>query len=310
MTEAKECFAVLNTGAKMPLVGYGTFLSKPGEVGPAVEAALKAGYRHIDCAECYENQAEIGAVFNKVFNDAASGIKREDVFITSKLWITDFHPDKVKAALEKALKDLQLTYLDLYLMHIPIASEKKDDKTVASKRSGFALLDTWKVLEKCHKDGMSKAIGVSNFPAILINDFQNAADIVPAVNQIERHPYLQQLETVKFNKACGIVVTAYAPLGAPGLMGDKFKDLKPLLSNDVIVAIAKKHSHTPAQVLSRWSVDSGVVVIPKSVNPTRIVENFNVFDFKLDEEDLKQIATLDASFRTFTQDWPGVPCFL
>lgn len=307
--EQKDAVAVLNTGAKMPLVGYGTFLSKPGEVGPAVEAALKAGYRHIDCAECYENQAEIGAVFNKVFNDPESGIKREDVFITSKLWVTYYHPDKVKAGLEKALQDLQLSYLDLYLMHIPISSEKKDGKIVATRRTGYSLHDTWKVLETCHKAGLAKAIGVSNFPAILMNDFQNGAEIVPAVNQIERHPYLSQMENVKFNQDLGVVVTAYAPLGAMGLMGKKFDKLKPLFTNDVIVAIAAKHKHTPAQVLIRWSVDSGVVVIPKSVTPSRIVENFSVFDFKLDEEDMKQIAALDCDFRTFAQDWPGVPCF-
>lgn len=309
MSESKENYVTLNSGALMPIVGYGTFLAKPGEVAAGVEAALKVGYRHIDCAECYENQAEIGEVFNRVFNDASTGIKREHVFITSKLWITDFKPSSVRPALEKCLKDLQLGYLDLWLMHIPVACEKKDGKIVGGRRLGYSLHDTWVEVEKAYKEKLCKSIGVSNFPVVLINDFQNKCEIVPAVNQIERHPYLAQNENVAFNKDCGISITAYAPLGAAGLMGSKFTDLKPPLENAAVVAVAAKHKKTAAQVLIRWSIDQGVVVIPKSVTASRIAENFNVFDFKLDEEDMKSINALDVGFRTFTQDWMGVPCF-
>jgi len=308
---SRDCYCVLNTGAKMPLVGYGTFLSEPGIVGPAVEAAFKAGYRHVDCAECYDNEVEIGVVFNKIFSDASSGIKREDVFVTSKLWTNDFHPSKVRAALEKTLKDLQLSYLDLYLMHIPIPTEKKtkDGDSTAVRRAGFSLLDTWRVLEQCHKEGLVKAIGVSNFPCVLINDFQNACEIVPAVNQIERHPYLAQYELHAFHQSLGIAITAYAPFGNPGLMSEKLRSQGPLLSNPVILETAKKHRKTPAQVLIRWQIDSGCVVIPKSITPTRIAENFDVFDFKLDAEDMARIRSLDCGFRLFAQDWAGVPCF-
>lgn len=306
---SKECFATLNTGAKMPMVGYGTFLSEPGVVGPAVEAAFKEGYRHIDCAECYDNQVEIGVVFDKIFNDASSGVTREDVFITSKLWTNDFHPSKVRPALEKTLKDLRLSYLDLYLMHIPIPTEKKDGNSVATKRAGFSLLDTWRVLEQCHKEGLVKAIGVSNFPCVLLNDFQNACEIVPAVNQIERHPYLAQYELQNFHNTLGVSITAYAPFGNPGLFSDKLRSQGPLLSNAAILDIAKKYKKTPAQVLIRWQIDSGCVVIPKSITPARIAENFDVFDFKLAPEDMARLKALDCGFRLFAQDWAGVPCF-
>lgn len=307
--ETKENHVRLNTGAFMPIVGFGTFLSKPGEVAQAVQHALDAGYRHIDCAATYGNEAEIGAVFAKVFGDPESGIKREDVFITSKLWLTNFHPDKVEAALAQTLKDLQLDYLDLYLIHIPIPCKKNEKgETRALKRAGFSLHDTWKELEKAYKAGLCKAIGVSNYASVLLNDLQNCCEIMPAMNQIERHPYLPQDVNVKFIKDNGIQVTAYAPLGAPGLMGSKFE--KKPMEHEVIVGIAEKYKKTPAQVLIRWSIDCGVVVIPKSVNEARIKQNFDVFDFKLDEDDMKQIATLGVNaLRTFEQDWMGAPSF-
>lgn len=298
----------LNTGAHMPLVGFGTFLSKKGEVAAAVTEALKTGYRHIDCAATYENEEEIGEVFGKVFKEGE--IKREDVFITSKLWITEFHPDKARAALLKTLKDLQLDYLDLYLIHIPVASEKTDGNIKAARRTGFSVHDTWKVLEKCYEEGLVKAIGVSNYPAVLLNDLNNCCKVVPAVNQIERHPYLSQLKNVAFNKELGLAVTAYAPLGAPGLMAKMFAEKGSLMENEIVKKVAEKHGKAAAQVLIRWSVDSGVVVIPKSVTASRIQANFDVFDFKLDGDDMAEIAKLDCNLRSFTQDWMGVPCFL
>lgn len=299
----------LNTGAKMPRVGFGTFLSKKGEVAAAVGHALKNGYRHIDCAATYGNECEIGEVFAGVFGDESSGIKREDVFVTSKLWITCLHPNKVEDACRQTLKDLQLDYVDLYLVHMPVPIVKEDGSSKAMKRAGFTMHDTWKAMEAVHKLGLAKAIGISNFPAILVNDLQNGCEIMPAVHQIERHPYLQQNQNVVFNKSHGIVVTAYAPLGAPGLMASKYVDVKGLLANAVVLEIAKKHGKTAAQVLIRWSVDSDVVVIPKSVTPARIEQNFDVFDFALDEQDMKEMLGLDIGMRTFAQDWMGVPMF-
>jgi len=300
----------LNTGAMMPTPGFGTFLSEPGQVGPAIDAALRAGYRHIDCAACYENEQEIGAEFAKWFDNKDSGVRREDVFVTSKLWLTEFHPSKVRAALQKTLADLRLAYLDLYLIHIPVICNRNEEgNSRAAKRAGFTLHDTWKVLEACYEEGLVKAIGVSNFPAVLLNELQNGCKIMPAVNQIERHPYLTQPENVAFNKDLGVVVTAYAPLGAPGLKGDDYKTVSSPLENAVILAIAAKYGKTPAQVLLRWSIDSGIVPLPKSINPSRIVENFNVFDFKLDAEDMAAVNNLNIGLRTFKQDWMGIPCF-
>lgn len=294
----------------MPILGFGTYQCATGVVGPCLEQAFKAGYRHIDCAEIYGNQKEIGVAFKKIFNDPNSGVKRQDVFITSKLWITDFRPETVRGAFQKALTDLQLDYLDLYLMHIPVTcvpTPEGGEKAV--RRAGFSLLDTWRVLEGCHEEGMAKAIGVSNFPAILINDFQNAAKIVPAVNQIERHPYLSQMELVNFHRSLGIVSTAYSPLGAPGEMGAKFNQVAEPLKHPLIQAIAKKHGKTPAQVLIRWSVDAGIPVIPKSSTTSRIIENFDIFDFDLDAEDQSQIGGLNRGLRLFEQSDEGVPCF-
>jgi len=195
-------------------------------------------------------------------------------------------------------------------MHIPIPAEPTPEGgEKALRRSGFALLDTWRVLEECHQEGKLKAIGVSNFPAILINDFQNAAKVVPAVNQIERHPYLSQMELVAFHRSLGIGLTAYSPLGAPGEMGAKFGQVVEPLRHPVIQTIARKYHKTPAQVLIRWSIDAGIPVIPKSSKTPRILENFDVFDFNLDAEDQQQIAGLNRDLRLFEQSSEGVPCF-
>jgi len=305
-----DLHVVLSTGAKMPILGFGTYQCPQGLVGACLEQAFKAGYRHIDCAEIYGNQKEIGAAFTKIFNDPKSGVKRQDIFITSKLWITDFRPESVRPALQKALTDLQLEYLDLYLMHIPVPCVKTPEgEEKAARRAGFALLDTWRVLEGAHAEGVVKAIGVSNFPAILINDFQNAAKVVPACNQIERHPYLSQMELVEFHRSLGIALTAFSPLGAPAEMGAKFAKVSEPLKNPVIQAIANKYGKTPAQVLLRWSIDSGIPVIPKSSTNSRIVENFDVFDFNLDAADMSHIAALDRGLRLFEQNQEGVPCF-
>jgi diketogulonate reductase-like aldo/keto reductase len=257
------------------------------------------------------NQKEIGAAFTKIFNDPNSGVKREDVFITSKLWVEDFHPDRVNIGLQKGLKDLQLDYLDLFLIHIPVPCVTTPEKGLrAARRTGFALIDTWRVLETCHAQGLVRSIGVSNFPAVLMNDFQNAAKIVPAVNQIERHPYLSQLELVEFHRSLGVALTAYSPLGARGPeTAAKFTQICEPIKHPVIKAIAQKYGKTPAQVLIRWSVEAGIPVIPKSSTPARIVENFDVFDFNLDAEDLSQIASMNRNLRLFEQADEGVPVF-
>lgn len=305
----------LYTGAKMPQVGFGTFLSKPGEVAQAVREALKAGYRHIDCAAVYGNEKEIGEVFAEVFGDESSGIKREDVWITSKLSPTMADPTKVRIALQTTLSDLQLDYLDLYLIHqpVPVQPDPTYDgkhriigKFMPLRSRGWGLQDVWRSMEAMQEEGLAKHIGVSNYAAQALNDLWMYARIQPAVLQIERHPYHSQKKIVEFCSANNVAITNYAPLGAPGLYTGQDA---PLLSNPAVLEIAKKHDKTAAQVLIRWGVDTNTIVIPKSVKPHRIQENFNVLDFKLTSEDLAALDGLERGGRLFQQDWMGVPAF-
>jgi len=289
----------------MPLVGFGTFLSKPGEIQPALKAAIEGGYRHIDCAAVYRNEAEIGQTLQELFT--AGVVKREDLFITSKLANSQMHPDEVLPALKKTLSDLQLTYLDLYLVHLPVAAVVPAEGTPSVRRlPGFGLQDTWRQFEKAYEQGLVKAIGVSNFNIQTLNDCLNYAKIAPAVNQVERHPYLVQPKLVKFCKDYHVAITAYASLGAPGLQRGISV---PLLEDATIAEIAKKHNKKPSQVLLRWSLEENVIVIPKSVTVERIHENFNILDFTLTPEEVEKISSLDQNLRSFTQEWFGCPIF-
>jgi alcohol dehydrogenase (NADP+) len=294
-------FVKLNTGALMPQLGIGTFLSEPGEVGQSVKIALEHGYRHIDCAAAYDNQKEIGHVLKEIFSEGK--IKREDVFITSKLPAPNMKPDGIAAKLNETLEELQISYLDLYLLHQPVPCKKEGDKMVPQR--GFGMHEVWKAMEALYHSGKVKAIGISNFPTIIVNDLLNYAKVPPAVQQIELHPYLPQLKHCEFLRTNGITITAYSPLGAPGFV----KDNKPLIKNELVVDIAKKYRKTPAQVLIRWQIDQGHVVIPKSVKKERIHENFNVFDFQLDHGEVEALRKLDRNFRGFDQDWHQVPTF-
>lgn len=286
----------------MPIIGLGTFLSKPGEVALAVKAALHLGYRHIDCAEAYDNQKEIGEALSEIWKEGK--IKREEVFFTSKLNAKKMQPDLVQKQLEQTLQELQLTYLDLYLIHHPVAVGA-DSKY----RRGVSIQDIWREMEKLQDSGKVKAIGVSNFPTVLVNDLLNYARIKPAVNQIERTPYLTQKRHIEFLKSEGIHITAFGPLGAPGLMGQRKPNVKPLMSNQTVIDIATKKGKTIAQVLIRWAIQSQTVVIPKSTTPARIEENFKVLDWELTNDEMKALDDLNADYRYFDQDWHGVPVF-
>jgi len=294
---------VLNNGVHMPLLGLGTFLAKPGEVKEAVKVALRLGYRHLDCAEAYNNQKEVGEALQEAY--AELKISRKDIFITSKLRPLDSDPALVERNLGETLKDLQTDYVDLYLIHIGAFAVKENG--ISKPRRGSSIEQMWRKFEAAYDAGKAKAIGVSNFPTVLINDLLNYCRIKPTVNQIERHPYLVQRKHVDFCLSEKVEITAYAPLGAPGLFGHT--EDKPLLENPVILEIAKKHNKTAAQVLIRWSIDGKVVVIPKSVKPERVEENWKVWDFKLSEEEMKAIDNLDRNRRYFQQDWFGVPLY-
>jgi alcohol dehydrogenase (NADP+) len=285
----------LVSGNEMPAIGLGTWRSNAGEVEQAVkDAILEVGYRHIDCAAIYGNEAEIGTVFKSVLSvssdAAATAVKREDLFVTSKLWNSKHAPDKVESTLRRTLSDLHLDYLDLYLIHWPVIQDDDDD-TKLLPLEGIPIEDTWKALEACVDKGLVRDIGVSNFSAAKLKSLWETARIKPSVNQVERHPYLQQPKLVEFCKEHGIVLTAYSPLGK----GTRYSgtDAGSLLDDETIIAIATKHGVTPAQVLICWAVACGTGVIPKSTKKHRLQENFQSIKFTLDEDDMTKLTALD-----------------
>jgi len=296
----------LNNGMKMPLLGLGTWNSKPGEVEAAVEHALRKGYRHLDCAAMYDNEAEVGAGI------VASGVPRSEIFITSKLWSTKHHPEDVEVACRKTLEDLGLDYLDLFLIHSPVAFQRGEDR-FPKNVDGTTKFDTdihptttWLAMEKLVEKGLTKSIGLSNFNSVQIADVLEKGSVKPVTNQVECHPYLGQAKLFDFCKERGITITAYSPLGSPDRPWAQPGE--PLLLDDPkIKAIATKHSKSPAQVLIRWQVQRGIIVIPKSVTPTRIEENANVFDFQLSADEMKEIESFDCNGRLIQPLIDGKP---
>lgn len=257
----------LNDGIIMPQVGFGVWQVKDDEAQPAVEKALEVGYRNIDTAAVYENEAGVGRAI------LASGLARVDFFVTTKLWNTEQGTDTAFAAFEKSLDLLGLDFVDLYLIHW------------ASPHRGL-YKESWETLIKIQESGWARSIGVSNFAIDHLKVLSKATGLVPAVNQIELHPFFQQRELQEYNTAHGIVTEAWSPL-AQGKS----------LDNKILLGLAAKHEKTVAQVVIRWHMQSDRLVIPKSTTPHRIAENFGVFDFELDEEDMNFIATLDAGTR-------------
>ncbi|MEX2512853.1 MAG: aldo/keto reductase [Cyclobacteriaceae bacterium] len=307
-------FIKFNNGDKMPILGLGTWKSAPGEVYQAVLWALETGYRHIDCAAVYQNEKEVGKALSEAFENGL--VKREEVFVTSKLWNNFHEEDQVEKGLMQSMQDLQLDYLDLYLIHWPVAVKRQ--VLFPEKESDFLtykeapLSGTWKGMESVKQKGLTKHIGVSNFNSSKLKEVMEKAQVKPELNQIESHPFLPQENLVMFCKENGIALTAYSPLGsADRPKGRKKQDEPALMENTMIKEIAQKHEVTPAQVLIAWSIQRDIAVIPKSVNKDRIKQNFEAILVKLDDTDKQQIQNIAIQYRyidgTFFTDIPGSP---
>ncbi|WKY01523.1 hypothetical protein Q1695_015489 [Nippostrongylus brasiliensis] len=290
----------LSSGFEMPVLGLGTWQSKPGEVGKAIEIALNAGYSHIDCAYAYGNQEEIGNVLTNVFSTTH---KREDVFITSKVWNTFHSAPSCKKHVTDILNQLKLDYIDLMLIHWPTGYEEggelfpKRPNSDRMKYSDVDYLTTWKALEDFVKEGKIRSIGIANFNHKQIERLIANSAIKPAVLQVEIHPYLQQKKLRAFCKQYDIAVTAYGSLANPGSAYYRKPGDPDVLTDTTIKNIASAHKKTPAQIALRWAVQQNILVIPKSTSEVRIKENAALFDFELTEEEMKQIETLDRGWR-------------
>lgn len=298
----------------MPTIGLGTWKSAPGEVAKAVTWALEAGYRHIDCAAIYQNEQEVGNALKEAFDKGL--VKREDVFVTSKLWNNRHQRDQVSKGLEQTLKDLKLDYLDLYLIHWPISL--KSDVKFPEKGEDFLtykevpLEETWAGMEEIKEKGKARHIGVSNFNISKLKEIMANASENPEMNQIELHPYLPQNKLVEFCKSHGLGITAYSPLGSSDRPKARRKEDDPVLMEDpTINDLAKRNKCTPAQLLIAYILHRELVVIPKSANKDRIKQNLEAAKVKLSAEEMNLIHKVGHKFRyidgTFFTEVPGSP---
>lgn len=259
-------------GNSIPQVGLGVWQTPNDTAVTAVKAALSTGYRHVDTAAIYENEEGVGEGIH------TSGVARSEIFLTTKLWNTDQGHDTTLKAFEASLKRLGTDYVDLYLIHWP-----------APKRDQY--VDTWKAFIRLQKEGRARSIGVSNFYPEHLQRLIDETGVTPVINQIELHPDFPQKDARAYHEKHRIITQSWSPLGQGTL-----------LENPVVAKVAAKHARTPAQVITRWHIDNGLVVIPKSVTPSRIAENFEVFDFKLDDEDMQIFASLEKDGRRIGPD--------
>ncbi|GGH16642.1 aldo/keto reductase [Paenibacillus segetis] len=260
---------VLNNGVEMPILGFGVYqIQDTNECEQSVYDAIMAGYRLIDTAASYLNEEAVGRAIKR------SGVAREELFITTKLWVQDTGYERTKNAFEKSLNRLQLEYLDLYLIHQPFGD----------------VYGSWRAMEELYREGKVRAIGVSNFQADRLIDLIIHNEVIPTVNQVETHPFNQQIESAKFMKENSVQIESWAPFA---------EGKNNLFENELLVAIAEKYNKSVAQVVLRSMTQREIVVIPKSVRKERIIENFNIFDFELSQEDVESITALDTKQSLF-----------
>ena len=260
---------VLNNGVEMPVLGFGVYqITDADECERTVYEALQTGYRLIDTAAAYQNEEAVGRAIKR------SGVAREEVFVTTKLWVSDAGYESARRAFERSLQRLQLDYLDLYLIHQPYGD----------------IYGSWRAMEKLHREGRVRAIGVSNFHPDRLMDLIVHNEVVPAVNQVETHPFHQQVDAHQFMREHGVQIESWGPFA---------EGRNNIFGNELLLSVAGKYNKTVAQVILRWLIQRGVVVIPKSVRKERIVENFSIFDFELSAEDMDAIATLDTGASLF-----------
>jgi diketogulonate reductase-like aldo/keto reductase len=279
MTTTEQTLVTLNNGVQMPVLGFGVFQTAQEDTIAAVATALGDGYRLIDTAAAYGNEGEVGEAIRR------SGIDRSEIFIETKLWISDYGSGKARAGFDASLRRLGVDYVDVYLLHQPAPADFED--TIAA----------YQIAEKMLQAGKARAIGVSNFSADHIQRLMNAASVIPAVNQVELHPYFTNATVQAADQTLGILTQAWSPIGGihryrPACAGDA-----DVLKNPVITDLAAKYGKTPAQVVLRWHLDEGRSALPKSVTPSRIAQNIDVFDFTLAPGELTAIDALDTGLR-------------
>lgn len=291
---------VFKNSDQMPMLGLGTWKSKPGEVYAAVRQAIHTGYRHFDCAAIYGNEPEIGKALKDAMN--AGDITRQEIWVTSKLWNNAHAKDQVQPALEKTLADLCLDYLDLYLIHWPVALKpgviypEKASELIAL--SDLPVSETWEGMEACVSKGLTRHIGVSNFSVKKLKALMDVAGIKPEMNQIELHPFLQQIDMLTYCRENHIFLTAYSPLGSADRAAHlKSREEKSLLGDPAIVKLARKKGCTPAQVLIRWAIERHTAVIPKTVNKDRLAENLKSMEIEWSAEDMDALLSLNINAR-------------
>jgi len=284
----------------MPALGLGTWKSAKGEVYTAVKTAIEIGYRHFDCALVYGNEQEIGQAFADAMKEGT--VKREELWITSKLWNNSHEKQYILPSINTTLKDLQLDYLDLYLIHWPVALKR----AVAYPQTGEDMLsltdvplsETWEEMIVLKEMGLTRHIGVSNFSIKKLEEVTVATGVRPEVNQLELHPFLQQWPMVDYCRQHGIVLTGYCPLGSSDRPANRIVDGEPkLFENEVIRALAQARGCSAAQLMLAWAVNRGTSVIPKSVNAGRLQENLAAADIKLTEQEMKAMRELDLQYR-------------